>query len=147
MVSTACCFVVRVAAKDLSRGEKGKGGNVLKQRDIRRLDRERTVPEGSRQEVVSGGSGEAGGPALDGQDPAGQTGREPGNITPQLHPTVTAGMKPHSAKGRHKRDRQRELKEQESCVRDTLMKNSQTIPQFPAHTICSTNKHPRNAQK
>lgn len=37
---------------------------------------------------ISAGSGEAGGPALDGQDPTGQTGREPGDITPQLHPTV-----------------------------------------------------------
>lgn len=43
--------------------------------------------------MVSGGSWEAGGPALDGQDPTGQTGREPGDITPQLHTTVTAVMK------------------------------------------------------
>lgn len=84
--------------------------------------------------MVSGGSGEAGGPALDGQDPAGQTGREPGDITPQLHPTVTAGMKPRSAKERHERDRQRELKEQESFVRETVMKNSQTIP-CPHHLL------------
>ncbi len=58
--------------------------------------------------MLSGGSGEAGGPALDGQNPTRQTGREPGDITPQLHPTVTVVMKPHSAKGRNESERQGE---------------------------------------
>lgn len=116
-------IVRRVSAKDLSEGKKG---NILKQRDIIRLDRERTVPEGTRQEVVSGGSGEAGGPAFDGQDPTGQTGREPGDITPQLHPTVTVVMKPHSAKGRDESERKRELKEQRHINEE--QSNNPTIP-------------------
>lgn len=77
--------------------------------------RERTVPEGTGQEVVSRGSREAGGPALDGQDPTGQTGCKPRDITPQLHPTVTVVMKPHSAEGRDESERKTVERTGELC--------------------------------